>query len=130
MESSYLDSNDYGIKEYTVKETGYTDDKAKKVCIISLVLRYLAPVVLFLFCKFVLGFIFEITEDVSSISNLVDLAVMLMVAAYVFSWILMGKVRRRRRDYYFGRVLMLIYIGDTSLIIPLMMLQWFLLRQA
>ena len=130
MESSYLDSNDYGIKEYTVKETGYTDDKAKKVCIISLALRYLVPVVIYLFERIVLGFIFETIEDVTPITRLVSLAVMLMVAAYVFSWILMGKVRRRRRDYYFGRVLMLIYIGDTSLIIPLMMLQWFLLRQA
>ena len=130
MESSYLDSNDYGIKEYTVKETGYTDDKAKKVCIISLVLRYLVPVVIYLFERIVLGFIFEITENVSSLSMLVELGVMLMIAAYVFSWILMGKVRRRRRDYTFGRILMWLYIGDTSLIIPLMMMQWFLLRQA
>jgi hypothetical protein len=120
MEKSYLDSNDYGIED-----GGYTDSQAKKTCIISLVLRYAVPVVLIL--------VFGISVYINAMSqdemSPVFLPFILMFVSYVFSWVLMGKVRRRRRDYNFGRILMWLYIGDTALAIPLMIIQWVLLMQ-
>lgn len=120
MEKSYLDSNDYGVKD-----DGYTESQAKKACITSLILRYAVPVVLIL--------VFGISVYINAMSqdemSPVFLPFILMFVSYIFSWILMIKVRRRRRDYNFGRILMWLYIGDTALAIPLMLIQWILLAQ-
>ena len=42
MEKSYLDNDDYGIAD-----SEYSESKAKKVCIASLVFRYAVPLVVF-----------------------------------------------------------------------------------
>ncbi len=87
MEKNYLDNDAYGKAD-----SEYTDSKAKKVCIASLVLRYAVPSIL-------------------------------IFVSYILSWVFMIKVRLRRREYKFGKVLMWLYIAETLLVIFVMTLQ-------
>jgi len=123
MEKSYLDDNDYGIED-----GGYTDSQAKKTCIISLLLRYAAPVILMLLFGLSVVIRAMNQDDVNS-AGPNFLPFILMFVSYVLSWVLMGKVRHSRRDYNFGKILMWLYIGDTALLIPLSIIQWILLMQ-
>lgn len=118
MEKSYLDSNDYGIKD-----DGYTESQAKKACIISLVLRYAYPVVICIAFGLSVVFSSKDTEGMQSIVTLFELPLILIFVTYVISWVLMIKVRLRRSDYRFGKILMLLYIGDTVLGILVFIIQ-------
>ncbi|MBR2548968.1 MAG: hypothetical protein IKE92_02985 [Clostridiales bacterium] len=120
MEKSYLDNDDYGITD-----SEYSESKAKKVCIASLVFRYAVPLVVFFATTMIV--LSRLNSDTSitdtTAIGLVPVAVIMMFVSYIISWILMAKVRLRRREYRFGKLLMWLYIADTVLAIFGMILQ-------
>lgn len=120
MEKSYLDNDDYGIAD-----SEYSESKAKKVCIASLVFRYALPLVVFFAATMIV--LSRLSSDTSitetTAIGLVPVAVIMMFVSYIISWILMAKVRLRRREYRFGKLLMWLYIADTVLVIFCMILQ-------
>ena len=121
MEKTYLDNDAYGKAD-----SEYTDSKAKKVCIASLILRYAVPVtVYFALYRIIL---YMLSSNSSSIqdfmsSGLIGVPSILIFVSYILSWVFMIKVRLRRREYKFGKVLMWLYIAETLLVIFVMTLQ-------
>ena len=104
MERSYLDSEQFSDAGKTL-----TPDQARFHCILSLLLRYAAPVVFLLFIQLPIN-VHSYGEDTLFFTTLPTIFV---IAAYIFSWGLMISVRRHNKDYKFGEVLMFLYIFDT-----------------
>ena len=120
MEKSYLDNDAYGKAD-----SEYTDSKAQKACITSLILRYAVPLTAF----FILyGFFWsklssDASIDVFVLTGIMNVLLILTFVSYISSWVLMIKVRLRRREYRFGKVLMWLYIAEVLLVISGMTLQ-------
>lgn len=117
MEKSYLDNDVYGGADRE-----YTDSKARKVCIISLILRYAVPVVMCVSFGLIILLSADSTNGLAT-SGILLAPSMLIFVSYIMSWVLMIKVRLRRREFRFGKILMWLYIADTLLVIFGMILQ-------
>ncbi|MBR5938402.1 MAG: hypothetical protein IKZ90_09105 [Clostridiales bacterium] len=119
MEKSYFDSDAYGMDD-----SEYTESKARKVCIASLVLRYAVPVAIFFLTYGFIMFKFRFQTSISA--NVVTFPTILMFVSYILSWVLMAKVRSHRREYRFGKIIKWLYIADTLLVIFGLILQMIL----
>ena len=104
MERSYIDSEQFSDAGKTL-----TPEQARFHCILSLLLRYAAPVVCSLFIQVPLSILSRGQDSLF----ILTFPTILMIAAYFFSWGLMISVRRHNKDYKFGKVLMFLYIFDT-----------------
>ena len=114
MEKSYLDSDAFGPAD---KE--YTESKARNVYIASLLLRYVVPPLALIFSviPFLISAMRTINQgDSSEPVSFPVLQVFVMYLSYFLSWFFMIRVRLRRKEYRFGKVLMWLYIGDTVLV--------------
>ena len=121
MEKTYLDNDAYGKAD-----SEYTDSKAKKVCIASLILRYAVPLtVYFALYQIILYLLRSNSSSIQDFmsSGLIGVPSILIFVSYILSWVFMIKVRLRRREYKFGKVLMWLYIAETLLVIFVMTLQ-------
>ena len=114
MEKSYLDSDAFGPAD---KE--YTESKARKVCIASLILRYVVPPAMLMasVIPFVMNAMRTMNQENSDPVSFPFFQIFLMYASYILSWVFMIRVRLRRKEYKFGNVLKWLYIGDTALVI-------------
>jgi len=117
MEKSYLDNDMYGGSDRE-----YTDSKARKVCITSLILRYAVPVVMCVSFGLIILLSADSTNGLAT-SGILFVPSMLVFVSYIMSWVFMIKVRLRRKDFRFGKILMWLYIADTLLVIFGMILQ-------
>ena len=104
METSYLDNEMFSDAGKTL-----TPEQARFHCILSLILRYAAPVV----CQFFIQVPISVLSRGHDSLFITTFPTILMMAAYFFSWGLMISVRRHNKDYKFGKVLMFLYIFDT-----------------
>ena len=114
MEKSYLDSDAFGPAD---KE--YTESKARKVCIASLILRYVVPPLALIFSviPFLISAMRTMNQAESEPVPFPVFQILLMYISYFSSWVLMIRVRLRRKEYRFGNILKWLYIGDTALVI-------------
>ena len=105
------------IDNYDYENNGYTTERAKKNCILSLILRYGVPVmhVVSVYAFMIIEGLFSSYIPDASMFATVSFAAQLI--CYVISWHLMCDVRKNRRDYGFGKVLKYIYIIDTILLV-------------
>lgn len=104
MERSYIDSEQFSDAGKTL-----TPEQARSHCILSLLLRYAAPVV----CQFFFQIPISLFSRGHDTLFIATFSTILMMAAYFYSWGLMLSVRRHNKDYKFGKVLMFLYIFDT-----------------
>ena len=110
MAVAIIENDAYERKEYTT-------ERARKNCILSLILRYGVPVmhVVSVYAFMLIAGLFSSYMFDTSMFATVSFAAQLI--CYVISWYLMCDVRKNRRDYEFGKVLKYLYIIDTTLLV-------------
>ncbi len=101
----------YDSEQLAAAGAGMTPERAKVHCIISLVLRYGAPVLFYIAVLANLDGFF-----LSSIVCML-LVHLMLIAPYFASWCFMIGVRCHNKDSLFGKFLMVLYILETAAVI-------------
>jgi hypothetical protein len=113
MDDSCIDNSVYS-SEYE----GFSVEKARLYCAISLLLRYAIPVVrLIIYFSMMYLSIRASGSMMSDPTVFTSLGNLVQFVGYVISWFLMASVRRYKSDYLFGKVLKWMYIADTVLLV-------------
>ena len=113
MDDSYIDNSAYS-SEYEE----FTAEKARRYCIISLLLRYGIPAVRLIIYVSIQFLSVKASRSVMSDSVVFTaFGTIIQFVGYLISWVLMVNVRRQKSDYTFGNVLKWMYIADTVLLV-------------
>lgn len=105
----------YDSEQLATAGAGMTPERAKAHCIISLVLRYGAPALLWILLY--IGIYARLFGSVFNSMAFMLLMHLMLFAPYFASWGLMIGVRLHKKDCLFGKVLMALYILDTAVVL-------------